>query len=504
MSAARPGARAGAPSGTSPLVPGLWAIVGFLVAVELASGVLQGYYTPIFSDIADHLGIPEGDVNWFEAAQLMVSALAVPLLARLGDLWGHRNVLLVSTAVTALGSWMLAFSPGFWTFLVGWALQGAYVVWLPVEVAIIHRRTSATREQDRLTRRAAAVLVAALEAGVIVGALTSGALVEATSMPVLLALPAVAVTLCFVVIWFGIERDPGVATGGYDFRGLGLLTVVLGLVMAGLVVVRLEGVGSPWPWLLLLAGAAFLGLLVRVEAATPEPLVDVRLLATPGQWPVQLTAFLFGMSVLGAQIPLSTFARADPEEVGYGLGVDAATVSTFVGVYVVTMLVGALLLPLATRLLGPRGAMVGGLLLVALGYGLFLPLHGSVTEMLTNLGIAGLGSGLLVAALPAAAAAAAPPDRTGFATGMTNATKTVGGAIASAVFAIALTATGSLDEPGVGAAPLSGYLTVWGLCSGSALLAALALLAVPRAGAPTASTASAVTHTTAAAQAPHR
>ena len=37
---------------------GLAAIVGFLVCVELASGVLQGYYTPIFSDIADHLSIP--------------------------------------------------------------------------------------------------------------------------------------------------------------------------------------------------------------------------------------------------------------------------------------------------------------------------------------------------------------------------------------------------------------------------------------------------------------
>ena len=53
-------------------------IVGFLVCVELASGILQGYYTPIFSEIADHLEISDGDVNWFEAAQLVVSALCVP------------------------------------------------------------------------------------------------------------------------------------------------------------------------------------------------------------------------------------------------------------------------------------------------------------------------------------------------------------------------------------------------------------------------------------------
>ena len=134
-------------------VHGLAAVVGFLVAVEVASGVLQGYYTPIYPQIAEHLSIPEGDVNWFEAAQLIVSALCVPFLARLGDLIGHKKVLLLSTAVTALGSWMLAFAPSFWTFLIGWALQGAYVVWLPLEIAIIHRRTRESGRQELLTRQ---------------------------------------------------------------------------------------------------------------------------------------------------------------------------------------------------------------------------------------------------------------------------------------------------------------------------------------------------------------
>ena len=87
---------------------------------------------------------------------------------------------------------------------------------------------------------------------------------------------------------------------------------------------------------------------------------------------------------------------------------------------------------------------------------------------------------LVLIVLPATAAAAAPPDRTGFATGMTNATKTVGGAFASSVFAIALASTGSLDEPGAGQAPLSGYLTVWAICSVSAVVAAAVLLMMPR------------------------
>jgi MFS family permease len=196
---------------------------------------------------------------------------------------------------------------------------------------------------------------------------------------------------------------------------------------------------------------------------------------------VQLTAFLFGMSVLGAQIPLSTFARTDPDEAGFGLGADAAFVSTLIGVYVIFLAAGALSLPLTARVFGTRGSLVLSALLVALGYGLWLPLHDSTTQALVNMAVAGVGSGALVAALPAAAAAAAPPERTGFATGMTNATKTVGGAIASSIFAIALASTGSIENlTEKGHASLDGYLTVWAVCAAAALVAAGCLAMLPR------------------------
>jgi hypothetical protein len=56
----------------------------------------------------------------------------------------------------------------------------------------------------------------------------------------------------------------------------------------------------------------------------------------------------------------------------------------------------------------------------------------------------------------------------------------MGGAIASAVFAIALSSTGSIEDPVKGHAPLEGYLVVWSVCAAAALLAALALLLMPR------------------------
>ena len=136
-------------------------------------------------------------------------------------------MLLLSTAVTALGSWILAFAPSFTTFLIGWAVQGAYVVWLPLEIAIIHRRTRDSGRQELLTRRGAAVLVGALELAVIIGALTSGLLVDAIGMNALLALPAIVVTAVFFVILFGIEDAPGESTGGIDWVGFGLVTLAI-------------------------------------------------------------------------------------------------------------------------------------------------------------------------------------------------------------------------------------------------------------------------------------
>ncbi len=457
------------PSATAPIAK----ILGFLICVELASGVIQGFYTPLFTDIADTLQIRHADVNWFEAFQLIVSAISVPFLARLGDLIGHRKVLLLSTLVTAIGSWGVAFAPSFLTFLIAWSLQGFYVVWLPMEVAIIHRRTAGNESR---TRNAAAVLVFFLESAVIVAALTSGALSQMMSMTALLCLPAIAVTLCLLAIWWGIEDTPITDRGSLDWAGFGLVSAALGVLMTGLVFIRLQGPGSLWAWLAIVLGVALLIPFARVELRQPSPLIDLRVFAMRNQWPVQVTAFLFGMSVLGAQIPLSTFARTDPAEAGYGLGASASSVSIIIGGYVLSLALGALLIPQLARWLGTRNTMVVAGLLVAVGYLMFLPLHATLGQTITNMVIAGAGSGALVAMLPAAAAAAAPPTHTGQTTGMTNTIKTVGGAIASSVYAIALADTTSQATPADAHAPLAGYLTVWALCGLSALVAALILV----------------------------
>jgi MFS family permease len=483
------------------------AVVGALVLVELTSGVLQGYYTPLLTDIARALGITDADVTWLEAVQLAVSALTVPLLAAAGDRVGHRKVLLISSIVTAIASWMLLATGAPWLFFVAWGLQGLYAVWLPAEIALIHTRARSLGAPGVVTRRSAGLLVGALEFGVIVGALAGGQLITLTgSLSLTLAIPAIVTTLCVAVVFFWVKDPapagaaaraagasevtavtaaPTPATGSTpgerdsargDIAGASLLALTIAALMGALSLLRVQGLGLP-----VLAFAAiavvFALLLVRQELRHANPTLDLRVLATKRQGPVQITAFLFGASVLGAQAPLSTFARTDPAVTGHGLGLSSGQTSYVIGAYVLSLALGALALGPLTQRLALRDALIFGALLTAVGYALFLPNHASLAGVILNMVVAGLGSGLLVAALPPAAAAAAPPERTGMATGATNAIKTLGGAFASAVFGLALAHGGAGAD---GSAPLSGYLTVWSICSGTALLAALFLLAVPR------------------------
>ncbi|WP_062077619.1 MFS transporter [Demequina globuliformis] len=456
-------------------------VVGALVVVEATSGVLQGYYTPLFTDIARHLGIHDADINWFEAAQLLLSAIVVPVLARLGDMFGHRKILIASLIVTMIASYLIAFAPTFPLFVAAWALQGFYVVWLPLNVAIIFARARQQPHTAALTRKGAGVIVVALQAGAIGGALAGGQAGALLPLWGALLIPAVMVTIALAVVVLKVP-DTGVRGGGrLDSLGTSIMTIGLLAIMGGLSLVRLDGV-TLWVVGMVALGVALLAVFVKVEQRQEHPLVDMTMLRSPALWPVIATSALFGVSVLGAQGPLSTFARTDPDEVGYGLGLTSATASYVIGAYVFSLLVGAGLFARISARLTPRTVLIGASTLVAVGYLALIPFHGGVVAVVSCMVVAGLGSGALVAALPAAAAAAAPPEHTGVATGLTNTTKTIGGAFASSAFAIALvTGAGTaLDGSATEAGSLSGYMTVWAICGGTAIVATIFLFVVPK------------------------
>nr|BFF10762.1 hypothetical protein GCM10025699_20650 [Microbacterium flavescens] len=454
-------------------------LIGWFVLVEVTSGILQGYYVPLFSDIVDQLGIHDSDVNWFEAAQLLLSALVVPVLAKLGDMYGHKRILLIAAILTAGASWWLAFAGDFWSFLIAWALQGFYVVWSPLEIALIFERGRRQNRGVSMTRRAAGLLVVGLEAGAIIGALAAGRIFTATGdLTLTLTVPAIAVTLVCLVIWLAVPESEPVRGRRLDTWGFVILALGLLLVTSSLTFLRLNGAGSALVWLLLALGVVAFVVFVLFEQRQSDPAIDIRVLRRPEMWPVQATAFLVGISLLGAQGPLSTYAGTD-SSLGYGLGLDAEARSYVIGLYLVSLIVGAMLFAVTSRRANPRAILIVASALVGIGYALFIPFHVELWQVLLNLSIAGIGSGALVGALPAAAAAAAPHGQTGIASALTNTTKTIGGTFASAIFGVVL-AAGAGVVASETAASLGGYLAVWSICAAGGFLAAVLLFFVPK------------------------
>src|SRR6185436_5212613 len=90
------------------------------------------------------------------------------------------------------------------------------------------------------TRRAAGLLVVALELGAIAGALTAGRLFEAFdfNVPLTLSIPAIAVTLVFFVILFGVPESEPVPGRKLDTIGFVLLTLSLLSITGGLSMLR--------------------------------------------------------------------------------------------------------------------------------------------------------------------------------------------------------------------------------------------------------------------------
>jgi MFS family permease len=457
-------------------------LVGYLFLVELVSGILQGFYVPLIPDLVEHLGIRDADFNWFEASQLLLSAIVVPFLAKLGDMYGHKRILLISTVLTAGATWWLAFTGDFTMFLIAWTLQGFYVVWLPLEVALIFDRGRVTGTGASQTRRAAGLLVVALEAGAIIGALSAGRIFGALGGDVqtTLMVPAVAVTLVFFAILFGVPESTPLPGRTLDYWGFMILTLGLLLITSGLTFLKINIASGNvlLPIALMVVGVLVFIPWTRFELKQKDPAIDIRVLRQPTMWPVQLTAGLIGISLLGAQAPLATFAGTDPIN-GYGLGMPADEISYIIGAYLVSMIVGALLFPRVSKWTSPRIALIIASFFVAGGYLLFLVNNATVVGVFVNMAIAGIGSGALVGALPAAAAAAAPRGQTGVATGLTNTTKTIGGSFASATFAIIL-AFGAASAVTATASSLLGYLTVFAICGIGALIAAVLLFFVPK------------------------
>lgn len=441
------------------------ATVRLLVVVEFFSGTLQGAFPVLLPNLAHQLHFGAGDQALVLGVNFLVSGVTVPLSSRLGDLFGHRRLLLATLALTGLGYLVSAAATDLALLLVGQAMAGVLSCWLPLEFALL---------RDRLGEERGGRAV-----GLLVGSLTLGTIAGAVARPglwVMAALPAVSL----LVVWRWIPESAARAVGRVDWRGAALLSLGLGLLCGGLSTAGTSA-GAVLTAGMLLGGVALLCLFVRQELRVEAPILDVGMLVRRATAPVFGLSFLLGCALYGAQSPTLSYEAAQPNQTGYGLGADSQMLGLLSLPAVLGALLGALAADRLARRFGARALLGCGFALSATGYTVIAAAHASAAAFIAPSAAAGFGAGLGLSLLPGLLMRRMPADQTGIGTGVYNTLKTLAGAATGAVGAAVLDAV--VLRAGV---PTQGaYVAIW---LGCALLCALGvpvalmLRAAPSAG----------------------
>ena len=458
-----------------------------LVALQLVAGVLGAFYTPLLTPIARNVGMRDADWNWFDSALAAVAAFALPLLTKLGDVIGHRRVLVATTVVVAASSWLAVVATDFWTLFAAFALQGFIAVWIPFELALVRDATPPEQAESRIAKVSSALTVFflvgsvlatvvggqlftlnggwdALQNGLDAGLAPAAIVGFRESLIVVLLIPAIISTLAIPAVALLIPRstaNTGAPSDGEQQLGLSGLLAVGAIVVAlvlGFGAVKLGGAALVPGWIVVAASVLSVVPFLRWQSRAATPAIDIAVLRDRRRGPYLIGGMFFTVVYSTATVPAVTFFTTDPDTYGYGIGATPADISVIMLGMILTIIVVAGLTTRVNRPATRIWLLRIAPLFFAAEFGWLLLFHDSLWHAVITAILGGIGAGVLVPGLPAAIATAAPAGRVAGDLGVGNIMSIAGATAGSAIFALALHDTA---DSTVTAAPLSGYLAVW-------------------------------------------
>src|SRR4051812_5076172 len=177
-------------------------------------------------------------VTWLLTSFLLVSAVATPLLGKLGDQYGKERFLLISLAIFFAGCVGAIFAWNIWALIVFRAVQGFGGAVFPLSFAIIYDEFPREKVGSGV-----GMISAILGVGGGLGLVLSGVLVDALSWRWIFVVGAAGVGIAAILVWRFVPESPLKTPSKLDPLGASFLS----LLLTPLLLVLPEGRGWGWP-----------------------------------------------------------------------------------------------------------------------------------------------------------------------------------------------------------------------------------------------------------------
>ena len=354
-------------------------------------------------------------VSWIITAYLLGYTVAMPLIGRLGDVYGYPRVYQASLVVFCIGTSLVALSTNL-EWMVGARVIQAVGGGATVPIGMALAVTLVPRGQRGL---ALGIVGASAEAGAMLGPAYGGAIVELLSWRWIFWLNVPQSAVIFLALfWLPNRRKVGAKV---DYMGGMVLVGALLLISLALSRSSLFTLDSPYPFLMAAGGVGLIALLVLVEARTVQPLLAPALFRSWAFLTSNLTQVLVGVALIIAMITVPLMANT---VMGKSPFTGALWLLRLTGVIPLGAVLGGLLV----SRLGSMPLTVAGLALVAVG--MFLAsgweLGVADPELTVHLLIAGFGFGLVIAPITVHAISSAGEDYRGTAASLVVVSRMMG------------------------------------------------------------------------------
>jgi MFS transporter, DHA2 family, methylenomycin A resistance protein len=376
--------------------------------------------------IGNSLGASVSGLQWVVDGYAL--ALATLMLAggTIGDLRGHKRVVLTGLVVFGAGSLACGIAPGVGVLVAARLVQGVgAALLLPGTLAIISHAYPDGPAQARAIGVWAGIGSLALPAGPLLG----GVLIDLFGWRAIFLVNVPIVVVALVAAVRLVRESIGDGGRRLDGAGVGLGIVALAAVTFAGIEAGRAGVASVPVLVAAVVAIATLIAFIRVERARGEAaMLPLGLFRRPRFTVANAGAATMNLCTLGTLFVLTLFLQSVQGRTPLQAGL--ALVPLFAPLAVIAPLAGRIV-----SRVGPRVPIAAGFAVAAAGLALLVASEAGsgYLPLLVAFLLWGIGLGFVTPAVVAAAIAAVPKARAGLASAINNTARQSGGAIGIAV-----------------------------------------------------------------------